>query len=377
MKHLKIGIVFDDTLDTADGIQQYIQTIAKWLSSHGHEVHFLVGETNRRDIVNVHSLSKNIKVKFNQNRLSMPLPANKAAIKQLLDIEQFDVLHVQMPYSPWLAARVVAQAKGETAIVGTFHIMPAGNTQAFATRLLGHIERKTLQRFDSVVSVSAPAQDFAAKSLGLASDILPNCVDAARFSAGKKTKKYDDGKHNIVTMSRLVERKGIDHLIRAFALLKRDDCRLTIYGKGPLLKKLTMLSRKLGVQDSVLFAGFVDEKDKANVLAAADIAVYPSTGAESFGIVLIEAVAAGAGVVLAGDNPGYRSVMNNDARVLFDPSNTSEFAHLINTYLNDSKAIEAVGAWQRAHCKQFDVAVVGPKLVDLYNQALQRKQKVR
>ncbi len=69
---MKIGLVLDDTLDTPDGVQQYVLQVGRWLSAEGHDVHYLVGKTTRTDIANVHSLSRNLKVKFNGNRMSMP-----------------------------------------------------------------------------------------------------------------------------------------------------------------------------------------------------------------------------------------------------------------------------------------------------------------
>jgi phosphatidylinositol alpha-mannosyltransferase len=159
-KALTIGFVLDDSLDSTDGVQQYVLTLGVWLTEQGHTVHYLVGETKRTDVPNIHSLSRNVRVKFNQNRLSIPRFAPKSALRQLFQEVDFDVLHVQMPYSPMLAARVIALAPAKTAVVGTFHILPAGGLQASASRLLGVIERKSLRRFSSIVSVSEPARQF-------------------------------------------------------------------------------------------------------------------------------------------------------------------------------------------------------------------------
>lgn len=105
---MKIGFVLDDSLDKTDGVQQYIITLGSWLAKQGHNVHYLVGETHRDDIPNIHSLSKNIAVRFNKNRMSMPLKADKSKIVKLLNDEQFDIIHVQMPYSPLMAGFVVS-----------------------------------------------------------------------------------------------------------------------------------------------------------------------------------------------------------------------------------------------------------------------------
>src|SRR3990167_6303303 len=91
---LKIGLVVDDTLDKPDGVQQYVLLVGAWLSAQGHEVHYLVGQSSRTDLPNVHSLAKNVPVTFNKNKLTVPLPANKRRIQQLLEQEKFYILHV-------------------------------------------------------------------------------------------------------------------------------------------------------------------------------------------------------------------------------------------------------------------------------------------
>src|SRR6185369_17609889 len=92
---MKIGLVLDDTLDTPDGVQQYVVRVGSWLAAHGHDVHYLVGHTTRHDVQNVHSLSRNLRVKFNGNRMSMPLPASPRRLRAFFATQKFDVLHVQ------------------------------------------------------------------------------------------------------------------------------------------------------------------------------------------------------------------------------------------------------------------------------------------
>jgi len=135
-KPLKIGFVLDDTLDTPDGVQQYVLTVGTWLSEQGHEVHYLVGESTRQDIGNVHSMARNVKVRFNKNRLSIPLPTSKTLIAEKLAELNLDILHVQMPYSPMFAGRVIHAAPTGTKIIGTFHIVPASWLHSAGARSL-------------------------------------------------------------------------------------------------------------------------------------------------------------------------------------------------------------------------------------------------
>jgi len=368
----KIGFVLDDSLDKTDGVQQYILTLGQWMRHQGHEVHYLVGHTERDDIPHIHSLSRNIQMHFNQNRMSTPLPASKKAIRELLDREQFDALHVQMPYSPFMAGRVIKAAPKTTKIIGTFHIIPFSWVEKLATRLLGLILWNTLRRFDAIYSVSEPARRFAKRSFGVKSTVLPNVVNASAFHAGRHIRKYDDGKITIVFLGRLVSRKGCMYLLQALESLHQKhlltNVRVLICGKGQLLPELEAYVHDHHLSTIVHFVGFVSEEDKPHYLATADIAVFPSTGGESFGIVLIEAMAAGSGVVLGGNNIGYASVLHDRPELLIDPIDTAAFAKTLKHFITSRRARQSAKKWQQEHVKQYDVAVVGKILLEHYEK---------
>lgn len=373
---MKIGFVLDDSLDRSDGVQQYVLALGRWFSDHGHEVHYLVGETKRTDLKNVHVLSKNISVNFNQNSLTVPRLASRSNIKTLLKQEKFDVLHVQMPFSPLLAGRVIVEAPSSTAIVGTFHILFASRIAEYASRSLGVMQRRSLKRIDAAISVSAPAQAVAKAMYGLKSSVIPNPVNVSEFAKGTSMKRFTP-RTNVVFMGRLVKRKGAEQLIRAFAAMQsRENVQLLVAGKGPLGAKLETLASTLGISDQVTFLGFIEESDKKNLLATADIAVFPSTGGESFGIVLIEAMAAGAGVVLAGNNPGYVSVMTNREAVI-NPLDTRGFAAKLDELVMSPNKRKRIHGWQQKHVQQYDIEVVSNAVLSVYELALLSRRKVR
>jgi phosphatidylinositol alpha-mannosyltransferase len=371
---VKVGFVLDDSLDKTDGVQQYVLTLGNWLHHQGHEVHYLVGQTQRTDLAHVHSLSRNLQVHFNQNRMSTPLPADKAAIRRLLAAEQFDVLHVQMPYSPFLAGRIIRFAPPSTAVIGTFHIIPFSWAERVATKLLGIWLWRRNRRFDAVLSVSAPARRFARRGFFVKSQLLPNVVDVHALETVTKFPRFDDGKLNIVFLGRLVERKGCLYLLQALKRLhdlhQLDRVRVMICGKGPLEQALKTYVKKNHLSSVVHFTGYVSERDKPRYLASADIAVMPSTGGESFGIVLLEAMAAGADVVLGGDNAGYRFVLGERPDLLVDPTDIADFARTLRHFMTSSRARRQAAAWQRAYVQRFDVRLVGMELLGLYRLAV-------
>jgi len=378
METYKIAFVLDDSLDKTDGVQQYILTVGQWFAAHGHEVHYIVGETKRTDIPNIHSMGKNVKVRFNHNRMSIPLPVANAGIRELMNKEEFDVVHVQMPYSPWLAGRVIKAAGPQTAVVGTFHIAPHSKLVQVSTWLLRQITRRSLRRFDEIISVSRVAQDFAWTTFSIESSIVPNTLPLEAFYGAKPLPQYKDSL-NIVFLGRLVERKGCTYLLHAInrlhvAKLLPANCKVVICGGGPLEASLKAYVKNQGLDAIVDFEGFIDEKDKPRYLAGADIAVYPSTGGESFGIVLLEAMAAGRGAVLAGNNPGYASVMGERPEVLFDPTNEAQFASKLQKYLDDATERSESHDWQQPFVRKFDVPNVADEITVVYDEALRKRR---
>ena len=378
MTSYKIAFVLDDSLDTPDGVQQYVLNVSKWFAAHGHEVHYIVGETQRTDLPNLHSIGRNVKVRFNQNRMSIPLPVSQRKIHKLLQHENFDILHIQMPYSPFLAGRVVKNAASHTGIVATFHVAPHTGLVHFANKLLRLMVGGSLKRFDEFISVSKVAEEFAADTFHIQSAVVPNTLDLSSFYRPKPFPEYVKST-NIVFFGRLVERKGCQHFLRAINRLHQtgrlpNNCKVLVCGKGPLEDQLKAYTKQNGLDKIVTFTGFVAEEDKPRYLATGDVIVYPSTGGESFGIVLLEGMAAGRGVVLAGNNPGYASVMGERPEAMFDPNNEETFANKINDYLVAPQLRSEAHQWQQQFVRKFDMPNVADAILAVYAAALHKRK---
>ncbi|HUP26540.1 MAG TPA: glycosyltransferase family 4 protein [Candidatus Limnocylindrales bacterium] len=370
---MKIGLVFDDSLDRNDGVQQYVRSLGRWLATEGHEVHYLVGETKQKSST-IHSLAKNITMRFNGNSFTMPLYAPSSRIRVLLGREQYDILHVQMPYSPLMAGKVIANAPTSAAVVGTFHVLPLSKLQFDANFMLGKMQRLSLGRFDCICSVSPAAQAFASQAYGINTTVIPNMINLAAW-------KNSVGVHprRIVFLGRLVPRKGCKELLLALGALpiaERQNIKLVIAGKGPQRKQLEKLAHSFSLD--VTFLGYITEEDKVALLASADLAIFPSIGGESFGIVLLEAMAAGAGVVIGGDNPGYRSVLGNLPQSLVDFKDSKTAAKQLARLLQDRKLRASLHLGQRQLVKTYDIQTVGQQIIGMYQTALlHRRQDVR
>jgi len=379
-ERLRIGLVLDDSLDTPDGVQQYVLTVGRWLSGQGHEVHYIVGETQRDDLPHIHSMTRNWKVRFNGNSLSIPLPASRDRLQALLKAYDFDIIHIQTPYSPFLAGRLIQRLSASTALIGSFHVLPYDRWVRLANHLLAVLNRRTGQRFDCILANSEPTGAFAGHVYGYRAQQMPNPFSLVSFQPKQPSKNKAT---TIVFLGRLVSRKGAKKLLQAVVYIREHhltnaEFQVLIGGKGPLRGELENFVTSHDLTDIVTFQGFVDEAHKTAFLSEADLAVFPSISGESFGISLLEGMAAARGVVLAGDNPGYRSVMAPlNQEQLLNPLDTESFAQTLVHWLEDASARYQAAEAQKAYVKQFDIEVVGQKLLRIYSEALHQRRNMR
>jgi phosphatidylinositol alpha-mannosyltransferase len=150
--------------------------------------------------------------------------------------------------------------------------------------------------------------------------------------------------------------------------------RVLLCGAGPLAAQANEFIAKNKLEELVSMEGFISEDDKPGYYASADISVFPSTGGESFGIVLLEAMASGKAAVIAANNPGYASVLEPNPDLLFPVNNPQALADKIEAMLIDQSQREQAAEWGATYTRQFDVGVVGKKLLDIYSDALRNIQ---
>lgn len=381
MNKLKIGFVIDDSMDKSrfDGVQQYVRTLGAWMASKDHQVRYLAGESKDAGEFDeyVYSMTKNISVSGNQNRLTIPLPASGKNINEVLDKENFDVLHVQMPYNPLLSGKVISRMKSKTALVGTFHIYASTHFEKLGAKALSFSQKRSLNRFDKFLAVSEAAKSFAKETYSIESQISPNVVNIQPYKQAKPKEFLKGDNGTIIFIGRLVERKGCQHLIRALDVLHRsgelEGVKVHICSDGPMRIELEQMVSDSNLYDQVFFHGFIPEEEKADYLASADVAVFPATGGESFGIVLIEAMASGKSVVLGGNNEGYSTVLKDQPQLLFDPKNIDDFAKIIDKSLKNDSFKKQMLNWQTKHVQNYNVEKVGQNVINFYREAIRAR----
>lgn len=372
---LTIGFVFDDTLDALDGVQQHIITIGTELVRRGHDVHYLVGETHHSPVPQTVSLARNVMVSFNGNRMRIPLPVRKREIRAALAHNNYDILHIQAPYSPLFGGRVLECAPQSTGVVATYHIAPIDRRARYGGRALGLVNAHSHRRVDEVIAVSQVAAQYAQFTAHTHGTIIANPVNVEKFATAAHRATRDAAHPHIVFLGRLVPRKGAQLLLDALdygerhGMFPMPGLHVTIAGEGPLMDDCVQRAARL--RTPVQFVGTVDE-GKADLLASADVAVFPAIGGETFGIVLPEAIASGAGVTLAGDNPGYRWTMRGDEDALFSvgPDHARVLAERITRALTDAPWARRLHAREEALLDRYNVQAVTDEVEQVYARAL-------
>lgn len=381
----RIAFVFDDTLDVLDGVQQHIVTLGKELSRRGHDVHYLVGQTEHSPVPHTHVMSRNVMVRANGNRMRIPLPASRQLIARTLAEGDFDILHVQAPYSPFMAGRVLRAAAPDTGVVATYHIAVSDPFSAIGGLALGAINTRTHRRIDEVIAVSDVAARYAAITAHTTARVIANPVDVRMMrerASAAGTSESDDGSMapHIVFLGRFVKRKGADIVLDAIDYGEQHrlfpaGTHVTMAGKGPLLEECKR--RAAGFATPVSFPGFIEESAKPALLRSADVAVFPATGGESFGIVLLEAIASGATVTLAGDNPGYHSTLLGDTDALFPVRGRDTariLAERIARTIDDAAWAKQVHTREELLLDRYDVRTIADQVEQVYAQAIAKRR---
>jgi phosphatidyl-myo-inositol alpha-mannosyltransferase len=360
---LRIALVSPYDLTVPGGVQSHVVHLAEALRAGGDDV-ALVGPGADGGH---HSIGGSVKVPFNGSVAPIALaPTAARATSRVLRGLAPDVVHVHEPLVPWTGLASVRA--GVAPVVGTFH---AWSSSTRAYRLARPLGRAVLDRLAAAVAVSEAAAGYHSAALGVAPSrftIVPNGVDVPRFA---EADPYDevlaDGRPTLLFVGRLERRKGLEPLIRAFTLLKtaRPDLRLLVVGDGPERDRCQgLLPARL--RDDVVFLGRVGQDELPRYYASCDLYVSPALGGESFGIVLLEAMAAGVPIV-ASDIPGYRSVARDEVQGrLVPPGDPRALAEAIGSLLDNPSLRRAMAAEGRHTVGDYDWPVVAGRLRRLY-----------
>jgi phosphatidylinositol alpha-mannosyltransferase len=288
----------------------------------------------------------------------------KEQAREILAEHQFDILHFHEPFVPFLSPTVLDQS--QTVNIATFHAFGGFSPSYWIGRRWAGL---LAPRLHGRIAVSGAARHFISRYFPGEYRIIPNGVDVERYATARPIEELCDGTLNILFVGRLEERKGLIHLLKAYHRLRKRhvDARLLVVGAGPKLREYRRYVGLRQIRD-VEFLGRISEDAKARYFATADIFCAPSTGQESFGIVLLEAMAAGVPIV-ASDIHGYKNVVQRDATgLLVEPKNHKQLAAALYSLARDPGLRREMGQAGRERAPEYSWPRVTQQVVDFYRE---------
>ena len=369
---MKIAMVSPYDFTWPGGVTIHVSQLARELERSGHEVQVLAPHSPSRECQDGDLL-----VPLGR---SVPLPSNGSIarvslsvwlarrIRALLQREQYDVIHLHEPMAPILPLTVLEYSN--TVNVGTFH---ACRNRQHLYRMSRPVIKRWRSRLHGSIAVSPAAMRYVSEAFPGEYEIIPNGIDVDHFSQrAVPWPQYQDGKTNLIFVGRLEKRKGLRYLLEAYGKLKWDmpDLRLIVVGPGTPDKDSYHVLSSQNLQD-VEFVGRVPYEDLPRYYASADIFCSPATGGESFGIVLLEAMAAGKPIV-ASDIEGYRGVMQHGMQgKLFLNKNVESLASELQTLILDPDLRWKMGQQGRTTAPQYRWQVVARRVEQYYESCIQ------
>ena len=334
---MKIGLFSSYDYSHPGGVINHVTHLARHLQIYGHDVK-VIAPAYRKAVPyfeeDVTSMGRPVPIPYGGTTARIAIsPWLPYQVRRILDKENFDIVHLHEPFIPMLGLSVLAQSTGVN--VGTFH---ASHEKSGLYWLSQPIMRRLGKKLHGKIAVSKPALIYISKYLPAEYRVIPNGIDTSHYRPdGPLLQEYTDGKLNILFVGRLEERKGIEDLIHACSYVKRvfPQFRLIIVGPGIKLRyRYELLAKKL-IPDQIVFTGFVPYNLLAEYYRTADIFCAPATGGESFGIVLLEAMASGTPVV-ATDIAGYSSVITHKIDgILARTADRQSIAEALLTLIHD------------------------------------------
>jgi phosphatidyl-myo-inositol alpha-mannosyltransferase len=374
---MKIGLVCPYNVTRGGGVFEIVNDMRAGLTARGHEVRILtpqprnVGDFDTSDVI---FLGAAADVKAMKTTPTFSASVDTDVIDHILEQEQFDVLHFHEPWVPVLSRQILSRSKAVN--IGTFHAaIPETIMSRTIVKVVTPYTVPMLKYLHELTAVSDSAASYIRSLTDELVQIIPNGIDLARYTWQEHPARKD-GTKTVLFVGRLEARKGVKWLLKAFKLLQMSDpaVRLVIAGQGPDREKLELLAEDLKLEN-VEFLGFVSDEKKMQLLAQADLFVSPALFGESFGVVLLEAMASG-NMVVAGNNSGYEDVMAGIGQIsIVNPRDDAEFARRMSLLLNEPKLQKVFRDWSKAYVKQFNYPHVIDMYEKLYKDALKKHGK--
>jgi len=371
---MRIGMVCPYSFDVPGGVQSHVLQLAEVMHERGHEVSVLAPFSPHVDLPDyVVSGGKAVPIPYNGSVARLRFgPATHRKVKRWLIDGQFDVLHLHEPNAPSLSMLALQAAEGP--IVATFH---TSTTKSLTLSVFQGILRPYHEKIVGRIAVSDLARRWQMEALGSDAVEIPNGVDVASFADAPRLDGYPRPGRSVLFLGRYDEpRKGMAVLVGALpALVKRfPDIEVLIVGRGD---EEELREEVGGLAGHLRFLGQVDDPTKASAMRSADVYCAPNTGGESFGIVLVEAMAAGTPVVASDLDAFRRVLLDGKAGRLVPVDDSDALAEGLIAVLEDDKLRAAYVKAASVAVRRYDWSVVADQIMRVYETVAGSGAKVQ
>jgi phosphatidyl-myo-inositol alpha-mannosyltransferase len=369
LESLRVGVFAPYDLARAGGVATHVRAQARALRAMGHHVS-VYGPASAPLERGETPLCGAVAVRFDGTESGVGLDPRAAwRVARLFASGDFDLVHVHEPLVPLLPWFVLQHTRAP--VVATFHVhREAGHRWYPAARPW---LRSLMRRVRCRIAVSEPARRTVARHFPGEYRIVPNGIALEIFQRPRsRPPAFTAGGHHVLSVGRLESRKGVDHLIRAMARVQRvrPGTRLVLVGDGPERRGLVKLASTLSVD--AFFAGRVSDAELPGYMQAADIVCAPALGGESFGVVLLEAMACGKPIVASRIEAYEALVKAGDCGMLVPPGDAEGLAGAILTLVADAGLREILGRRGTHAARHYDWTSVARLLDDIYRDALSK-----
>jgi phosphatidylinositol alpha-mannosyltransferase len=367
---MRIGLVCPYNVARGGGVQEHVFACQAELQKRGHTVYVITPRPQDYEAdPGKHIIFVGGAADFNSplhTTIQVSAGVNETIDKVLAE-HQFDILHFHEPWVPMISAQILSRSKSVN--VGTFHAkLPETMMTRTMIKVVTPYTKSVLKYIDGFTAVSDAAAEYVCSLTDKQVALIPNGIDTKKYRP--PARRSDNRKQKVIFyVGRLEQRKGVKHLLHAFKLLSQTDpdVSLIIAGDGHDRAKLEALATDLEL-DNVDFVGYVTDKEKIHYLRTADLYCSPALYGESFGVVLLEAMATGT-VVVAGDNPGYASVMSGlGALSLVNPKHHAEFSRRLSLLLREGDLRRLWREWAATQIPRYTF----PAIVDQYEEVYKK-----
>lgn len=365
------------------GVQEVVLALRDGIQSRGHEAYIITPQPRNfkkgtpvpEGVIMVGG-GTSVKTFHTAGQVSASVDTDK--LQEMLDRYQFDIIHYHEPWVPVLSRQILSRSQAIN--IATFHAaLPDHIMTRTIERVVTPYTKSIISYLDVLTAVSPSATTYVRSLTTRNLNIIANGIDLTKYKlmAAEKPVVQPSDKKTVLYIGRLEKRKGVKYLLEAFAILREvhPEFELLIAGDGPDRRKLEHFVQDNSIE-GITFLGYIDETTKLRLLHEATVFCSPALYGESFGIVLLEAMASGC-VIVAGNNSGYEGVMRGTGQVsIVNPKDTVEFARRLALLGLDEALRDAWRKWAQDEAALYNYDRIIDQYMTLYKAAWHKKQTV-